>query len=126
MAPMYQYPPLSITVNSAALIVGTIGPINVLAAPGAGLAYRVVGANATLANGVAAATLIHGLMQDTTALWQIRFGFGGGGSLRTYDANIPGPGLQTASNTAITYSIASTAAGSFIFLTLFYYIDALV
>lgn len=119
---MYTKPPLIINATSPALIVGSVS-VTVLAAPGAGLRYRLYGLFTTLDQAVAAATQVACVFVDVTpATGIIR-------SSMKWDAN-PGwsemfnyPGLILAENSALRLDSASTAAGSVVRCGAYYYID---
>lgn len=108
--------------NSAALIVGTITTV-VLAAPGAGLAYRIMVWAAGMPRNAGAGAAVDFQLRDSTGLvmWQMN-----GCSIAgvpNFHIEFPSPGIRFATNVGVSCSAISTVAGGVATYDLAYYID---
>lgn len=121
---MYTLPPLTVRINTGAHIVGTLTTV-ILAAPGAGLAYRVREVSIWVARSTAAA-IVDQFLRSTTTNYPIET-FAG-----LQVAGSPGfaidyayPGTQIPSNEGISLDSISTAATGLTTCLVKYYIDRL-
>lgn len=120
---MYRFPPLALRAASGALIAGNVITV-LLAAPGAGFAYRVKFVSLYITRGVGAGAQVDISLQEVAS--GIIFEQIMGASI----AGKPGmevdhswPGYQCSTNDGIQVNISSTVAGGNVVAVLHYYVD---
>ena len=118
---MYRLPPL-IANGNVGLVVGNAN-IALLAAPGAGLRYRVVGGNVRLNNAVAAAVVDANLQDGAGNLLWGAAGLSLAGAPMAI-IEIPAPGVRSAVNATVVVVVSSTVAAGFGVVTLYYFLEA--
>lgn len=113
----YLFPPLTAFVNVALVAGNTSG--NVLAAPGAANAYRIVGGHVVLSqNSTANAS---GFIADNAGAPTALHRFGIAPNAPFAVMSIPEPGLLLPANTPIIYSVTATAASGNALIVVYYY-----
>jgi len=120
---MLPRPPSTVIINSAALIAGTITTV-ILAAPGAGKAYRLlIWAAGIPRNPGAGAGVDFNLIETGagTRIWQLN-GFSAASS-SYFHVGWPVPGILVTVNQGISAQAIATAAGGVATYNLAYYID---
>lgn len=120
----YESPPLFASLHIAAT---TGGPANntLLAAPGAGTAYRIVGLWASTERGNTAGVVIELAFEDTvggTDLWHVALCASAG--LGADHIVLPGPGILLGANDLLNVTSTATAITQGCDVGVYYYIDA--
>ena len=118
---MYDRPPM-VVIIALSFPSGAYATAPILAAPGAGLAYRIVGVHVIAWEGIAAGTAIDGLVRSTSGApvgWVMV-----NATSPTDSLPIPGPGIQLPVNDGLEINAAANVATNVIRLSVSYYIDA--
>lgn len=117
----YLFPP-SRTFGNVALVAGT-ATATILAAPGAGFRYRIVGGLLWINR--TATGLVDVLFEDIAGvdiIWEAR-GMSVAGGMSNFPLIIPEPGQQLPDNTGLRIRALSSAATGNAGITVYYFID---